>query len=214
LYLREKTGKGQLVQNTMLDADLTSLDNQVTNNLVAGFEQQLAGSEHPNIVPYGTIFTTSDQKQLILAIGDDRQFRNLCQVLGEPGIADDVLFSKNCARVKNRVVLNEKLKMLIAGFTREFVLAELEKRFVPAGAVKSVSEALSGDAAKALQLSSAENGKALLGLKTVAFRLQKTGNNDLVPPPHYAQHTREVLQAFAGLEEEALEKLLAEGVIQ
>ncbi|MFC5271965.1 CaiB/BaiF CoA transferase family protein [Adhaeribacter terreus] len=214
LYMREKTGKGQLVQMSLLDAALTSLANQGTNYLVAGFEPQRAGSEHPNIVPYGTIFTTEDQKQLILAIGDDRQFRNLCLVLGQPEIAEDILFSKNSARVKNRLVLNEKLKMLIAGFKLEYLLTELEKRFVPAGAVRSVSEALSGDAAKALQFKTdyAENG--LSGLKTVAFKLEKPMNDHLLPPPHYAQHTREVLQKLAGLDQETLQKLEAEGIIQ
>ncbi|MBK0404620.1 CoA transferase [Adhaeribacter sp. BT258] len=214
LYLREKTGKGQLVQISLLDAALTSLANQGTNYLVAGFEPERAGSEHPNIVPYGTIFTTSDQKQLILAIGDDRQFRNLCLILSAPEIAEDALFSKNSARVKNRLVLNQKLKMLIAGFTLEYLLTEFEKRFVPAGAVRSVSEALSGEAAKALQLRTEQAEKALSGLKTVAFRLSKVGNEVLLPPPHYAEHTREVLLEFAGMDHEGLQNLQAAGIIQ
>src|SRR5688572_29543450 len=176
LYLRERSGIGRLVEISLLDAALTSLANQGTNYLVAGFDPQRAGSEHPNIVPYGTIFTTTDQKQLILAIGDDRQFRNLCTVLGKPQIADDPLFSRNSARVKNRIVLNEKLKQLISGHTLEHLLAALERCFVPAGSVKSVSEALSGDAAKNLQLNSEKNQEPLLGLKTVAFKLQNLEN--------------------------------------
>ncbi|KAA9332602.1 CaiB/BaiF CoA transferase family protein [Adhaeribacter soli] len=194
LYMRERTGKGTLVQISLLDAALTSLANQGTNYLVAGLNPQRTGSEHPNIVPYGTIFKTSDQKQLILAIGDDRQFQHLCEVLGAPELASNPLFNRNNARVKNRIVLNEKLKELIAGFNQAELLAELERRFVPAGAVKDVQEALSGKAAQELKLQAKKNGKLLVGMKTVAFKLQNLPNAELLPPPHFGENTVEVLE--------------------
>src|SRR6478735_852195 len=202
LYMREKTGKGRLVEISLINAALTSLANQGTNFLVAGLNPQRAGSEHPNIVPYGTIFQTSDARQLILAIGDDRQFRNLCAILGAPEIAADEKFRRNADRVKNRVELNQQLKKLIALKPLESLLAELEKSFVPAGEVKDVASALQSPFAQPLKLNSAETG--LQGLKTVGFKLEKVANNPVLPPPHFGEHTAEVLKTFAGVSENEL----------
>jgi crotonobetainyl-CoA:carnitine CoA-transferase CaiB-like acyl-CoA transferase len=202
------------VQISLIDAALTSLANQGTNYLVAGLNPQRSGSEHPNIVPYGTLFYTSDQKQIILAIGDDRQFKNLCEVLGDPEIANEVLFSKNAARVKNRIVLNEKLRQLIKQFPQQELLEQLHGKFVPAGAVKDVAEALNSKEADKLKLFSAQSQAKLQGLKTVAFRLEKvTPQGMLLQPPHYGQHTREVLEGISGTGSDTVEILEKSGAV-
>lgn len=211
LYLREKTGRGKLVEISLLDAALTSLANQGANCLVAGFNPQRAGSEHPNIVPYGTIFQTADQKQLILAIGDDRQFGKLCDVLGAPALAQDERYRQNASRVKNRETLNEKLRNLIAQLPLARLLADLEARFVPAGAVKDVATALSGPAAENLMLYA--SGSPLKGMKTVGFRLAKVRAAPVLPPPGFGQHTFSVLQAYADVPETTLKALQTEGIL-
>jgi crotonobetainyl-CoA:carnitine CoA-transferase CaiB-like acyl-CoA transferase len=195
LYLREKTGKGRLVEISLLDAALTSLANQGTNYLVAGFNPRRSGSEHPNIVPYGTVFKTGNGKEMILAIGDDRQFASLCEVLGKPDLAADERFSRNTARVLHRDLLNAELRTLIGGFELKNLLSELHTRYVPAGAVKNVAEALAVPEADSLRFKNP--GQELQGLKTVAFRLQKERSLDSLPePPHYGQDTREILRDF------------------
>jgi crotonobetainyl-CoA:carnitine CoA-transferase CaiB-like acyl-CoA transferase len=214
LYLRERMGQGRLVQISLIDAALTSLANQGTNYLVAGFNPQRNGSEHPNIVPYGTVFYTSDKKQIILAIGDDRQFKNLCEVVGEPEMAGDILFSKNAARVKNRIVLNEKLRQLILQFPQQEILDNLHEKYVPVGAVKNVMEALNSEEAEKLKLVSGQKDTQLQGLKTVAFQLENViSENRLLQPPHYGQHTREVLAQISGTGSETLEMLEKTGAV-
>src|SRR5688572_11985072 len=205
LYLREKTGQGRLVEISLIDTALTSLANQGTNYLVGGLNPQRAGSEHPNIVPYGTIFESSDQKQLILAIGDDRQFRNLCEVIQAPEIAADALFSRNENRVKNRKVLNEKLRSKIAGFKLDNLLQELESRFVPAGAVKDIATALDSPETQKLLLTSENTG--LKGLKTVGFKLEKVPASPVLPPPHFGENTFKVLKKYGLATESDLVKL-------
>lgn len=212
LYLRERTGKGQLVEISLINAALTSLANQGTNYLVAGFNPQRAGSEHPNIVPYGTIFQTSDHKKLILAVGDDRQFRNLCAILGTPEIASDQKFQRNADRVKNRETLNSKLRDLIAEQPLEILLAALEKNYVPAGEVKDVATALQSPFAQTLKLQDAEKG--LQGLKTVGFHLEKVENLKISRPPHFGEHTRQVLSMFGFSESEMQEQENAGAVYQ
>ncbi|MDQ2795504.1 MAG: CoA transferase, partial [Bacteroidota bacterium] len=82
LYQRERTGHGALVQVSLLDSALASLANQAATYLVAGHDPQPLGSGHPSIVPYGTVYRTANGRQLVLAVGSDGQFRQLCAALG------------------------------------------------------------------------------------------------------------------------------------
>src|SRR5690606_13784406 len=132
LLMRERTGKGRYVSVSLLDAAVSALANQATNYLVAGHNPQRMGSEHPNIVPYGSVFTCKDGLQLVLAIGDDRQFRRLCQALGDAALADMPAFAGNRARVQHRDEVNQQLKKLISQQERAELLQELHRLHVPA----------------------------------------------------------------------------------
>jgi crotonobetainyl-CoA:carnitine CoA-transferase CaiB-like acyl-CoA transferase len=92
LYVRAKTGKGDCVSVSLFEAGVSSLANQATNYLMANHIPERIGSDHPNIVPYGTLFTTKDEKLLVLAIGSDKQFEALCTVLGCAELAKDSRF--------------------------------------------------------------------------------------------------------------------------
>ena len=106
LLTRARTGTGTHVSTNLLAAGLASLANQAANWLVAGHVPQRMGSEHPNIVPYGTIYPTADGRAIVLAIGNDAQFAQLCAALGLPELAADPDFAHNAARVRNRAALN------------------------------------------------------------------------------------------------------------
>jgi crotonobetainyl-CoA:carnitine CoA-transferase CaiB-like acyl-CoA transferase len=162
------------------------------------------GSEHPNIVPYGSVFTSKDGLPLVLAIGDDRQFRKLCAVLGAPDLAENPDFSTNKARVRNRATINAKLNELIERQGREYLLEELHRLHVPAGAVNSVAEVFEQPQAKQMCL---QADGAIAGVRQVAFKGAGTGIASMLPPPAYAQDTRQVLQKLAGLTPEELAAL-------
>jgi crotonobetainyl-CoA:carnitine CoA-transferase CaiB-like acyl-CoA transferase len=113
LFTRERSGKGSYVETSLIKSGVAALANQAANWLVGGTIPGRMGSDHPNIVPYGTIYYTSDRKPVVLAIGNDKQFADLCTILGNPGIATDEKFSKNFYRVNNRVELNKILYMTV-----------------------------------------------------------------------------------------------------
>jgi crotonobetainyl-CoA:carnitine CoA-transferase CaiB-like acyl-CoA transferase len=206
LYLRERSGEGQYVTVSLLDAAVSALANQATNYLVAGHDPQRMGSEHPNIVPYGSVFTTREGRQLVLAIGDDRQFRRLCQVLGEAGIADNPAFATNRARVQHREAVNRKLEELIGQQERGPLLEALHRQHVPAGAVNSVAEVFQLPQAQEMLLHSSTSGP---GIRQVAFRGAGIGTCATVAAPApYGQDTASVLQQLAGLDEEEIQKIL------
>ena len=197
LWAREKTGKGQLIQVSLRDAALASLANQAANYLVAGQNPKRLGSEHPNIVPYGTVYEDLEDKPLVLAIGDDRQFSNLCSILGQPELADKPEFKTNNQRVKNREALQKHLKSQIKTWNREALLQKLIEKNVPAGAVYNIAEVFSKPDAQAMLLKTSENEPFFKGrgVKQVAFKWQSYPDITTLPaPPAFGQHTAEVKQ--------------------
>lgn len=128
LLHRERTKQGGLVEVSLVQAALSSLANQATNWLVANKLPTRQGSAHPNIAPYGDVFETKDHKQILLAVGSDRQFEDLMEVLGlspdgsvrmKPWDLDK--FSTNQQRVKNR----DELNRLLAGKIQEMNSSDL-----------------------------------------------------------------------------------------
>ncbi|WP_243409493.1 CaiB/BaiF CoA transferase family protein [Pontibacter virosus] len=190
LLQRERTGQGNYVQVSLFDAAVSALANQGTNYLVAGHSPQRMGSEHPNIVPYGSVFACRDGRQLVLAIGDDRQFRRLCQVLGDAALADNPSFATNSARVRHRNAVNEQLRQLVSQFERDGLLRELHRLHVPAGAVNSVPEVFEQPQAGRMLLNQ-PNGPR--GIRQVAFVVEGTKADEVAPPPAFAQHQAQIL---------------------
>jgi crotonobetainyl-CoA:carnitine CoA-transferase CaiB-like acyl-CoA transferase len=168
LFQRERTGRGALVQVSLLDSALASLANQAATYLVTGHDPQPLGSGHPSIVPYGTVYRAANGRQLVLAVGSDGQFRQLCAALSRPDLATDARFATNAARVAHRAALESMLTEAIAAVDGDALLVDLERRAVPAGAVRSVGEALRQPSAAAMLLPVVGAGPA--GLRTVAFR--------------------------------------------
>jgi len=114
------------------------LANQAMNYLVSGVAPSRLGNAHPNIVPY-QVFAAGDGN-LVIAVGNDGQFRNLVGVLGVGDIADHPSFATNEARVANRKALVAGLAALVAKFPRADLLKRLERARVPAGPINRVAE--------------------------------------------------------------------------
>ncbi|MDJ0366958.1 CoA transferase [Hymenobacter sp. H14-R3] len=170
LYQREKTGLGALLEVSLLDSALASLANQGATWLSTGHDPLPLGSGHPGIVPYGTVYRAADGQRLVLAVGSDAQFRQLCLVLMRPHWAQEVRFATNPARVRHRAALEELLLVRIAELNGAALLHELARLGVPAGAVRSVGEALSQEAAQPMLLPPGPPQFPYPGLRTVAFR--------------------------------------------
>jgi len=182
LFQRERTGRGALVQVSLLDSALASLANQAATFLVTGQDPQPLGSGHPSIVPYGTVYRAANGRQLVLAVGSDGQFRYLCAALDRADWASNSRFATNTARVAHRAELEALLTGRIGEVNGDELLAALERRAVPAGAVRTVGEALAHPAAQEMLLPGANSLRA--GLRTVAFRSPEwTVATQLPAPP-------------------------------
>ena len=183
LYQREKTGQGTVVQVSLHDSALASLANQAATFLSTGHDPQPLGSGHPSIVPYGTVYRAADGQRLVLAVGTDGQFRQLCAVLQRPHWAQELRFSTNPARVAHRAALEELLTQRITELSGAGLLHELARLAVPAGAVRTVGEALTQESAQPMLLPPTSKFP-FPGLRTVAFQAAGWAvAGRLLPPP-------------------------------
>ncbi len=214
LLARERGGGGQYIEASLLKSGIASLANQAANWLVGNSIPRRMGSDHPNIVPYGTIFSTADDKEIVLAVGTDKQFGELCRLLGKPGLAENEKFKKNYNRVVNSSLLKGELQKLIGQYEREDILSLLESRRVPAGGVFNMKEVFETPAAREMILESEQNSGSIQGVSSVAFTSDSfSTKSDLSPPPHYGQHTKHILAELLGFKSDQIDKLLENNIV-
>lgn len=138
LAQRGRTGEGQQIDMALLDCMTGVLANQALNFLVSGKAPRRLGNAHPNIAPY-QVLPTSDG-HLIVAVGNDRQFVKLCDLLGRPDLAADERYRNNAGRVQHRDRLTAELAAETAKFERDALLAKLEATGVPGGPINTVAD--------------------------------------------------------------------------
>jgi crotonobetainyl-CoA:carnitine CoA-transferase CaiB-like acyl-CoA transferase len=187
---KEKDGKGNFVEVSLIGAAISSLVNQATNWLVGGVLPEKQGSAHPNIAPYGDTFLTSDDKEVLLAVGSDRQFQDLCALLELSHLSSDANYINNRARVVNRQSLNSLLQEKIGVlYSTEFIEA-CHRRNIPAGIIQNMMEVFTMPEISDLML----HNEGLKGFRTFASMAFSTDNQKLAPPPHFGEHTVSVLK--------------------
>jgi crotonobetainyl-CoA:carnitine CoA-transferase CaiB-like acyl-CoA transferase len=207
------TGQGQHIDMSLFEVQAAMLANQATNFFVSGRAPARMGNAHPNLAPYQP-FPTSDGA-VVIAVGNDGQFRALCHVLGAPNLAKDKRFLSNASRVNNRVELAAALSELtIARSTGAWVEA-LETASVPCGPINTVDRVFAEPQAAARELVVEQTREDLESpVRTVAspLRLSATPVSYQTAPPALGAHTREVLKGL-GLTGEELDRLRAQGVV-
>ncbi len=193
LQERQHSGLGQQVDLALLDVTAATLANQATNYLVGGLNPTRLGNAHPNIVPYQS-FVVADG-HLIVAVGNDGQFRRYVEALGCGELAHDPRFAGNAQRVENRDALVPLLqaKMLLRG--KDEWLQILERAGVPAGPINTVAEVFQEPQILARDMRVNVPHPQNPGLELVGnpIKLSRTPVEYRSAPPTLGQHTDEVL---------------------
>lgn len=140
LRYRDRTGKGQRIDLSLLETTMSLLSNVASNYLISGDEAERYGNGHPNIVPYQA-FQTSDG-YIVVAGGNDRLYQSLCRLLERDDLATDPRFATNPLRVVNRAELVPLLQEAFRQRTGEQWLTELRAIGIPCGPINLISEAL------------------------------------------------------------------------
>ena len=182
---RGRSGRGQHVDVALLDSTMGILANQTMNFLVGDLTPTRMGNAHPNITPYQE-FRTADGF-IVVAVGNDTQFRCLCEALGCAALADDPRFAGNGSRVRNRSALEQALAPRLAALRREDALARLEAARVPSGPINTVPEALRdpNTRERAMVISSSADGYRAASIPGLAtpIRFSRSGTNEGRPAP-------------------------------
>ncbi len=167
LLKREKFGEGSYISISLFESAVASLANQATNWLMAGHIPQRMGTQHPNIAPYGDIFTTKDDKQIVIAAGTERQFQTLCALLN---LQPEERFASNAGRVENRAALIDFLKPAFRHFYRDQILDIFHKKGVPAASIRDMREVFELPLAQQMILEETmPDGRMSRRVKTVVF---------------------------------------------
>jgi len=213
LAARERTGRGQHIDLALLDVETACLANQASNFLVSGVSPTRMGNAHPNIVPYQD-FQTQDGF-MIVAVGNDSQFRSLCQVLERPEWGNDPDYATNAARVARREVLIPLIEAITLTRPTAVWIAALEAANVPGGPINTIAQVFDDPQVRARGLHQDLDHAAGGTAPTVAspLRLSDTPVQYRHGPPTLGQHTEEVLGETLGLSGDDIAGLRAQGVI-
>ncbi len=207
LHHRDKTGEGQYLDLALLDSQVAVLANQALNFLVGGKAPKRLGNAHPNIVPYQT-FATADGF-IIIAVGNDRQFREYTKIAGVPEVAQDPRFLTNSDRVGNREAL---IALLVEPMTRRKTaewIAALEAAAVPCGPINTIDQVFADPQVEARGLNvtlARADGTKTPGVAN-PVRFSATPIEYSTAPPALGNATEEVLRRVLGLTPEQVGKL-------
>ncbi len=188
------TGQGQHIDIALFDVQAAMLANQATNFFVSGKAPTRMGNAHPNLAPYQPFPCTDGM--VVIAVGNDSQFRALCGALGVGGMGADPRFLTNALRIEHRAAMTAELSVLTAGLTMHGLMAALETAGVPCGPVNTIDQVFDEPQAKHRGLEVTQARADLSGpVRTVAspIRMSVTPVAYDLPPPALGADTDEVL---------------------
>jgi len=210
---RDRTGEGQHIDLALLDVHVACLANQAMNFLVSGEAPAALGNAHPNIVPYQD-FPTYDG-HMVIAVGNDAQFRRLCVVLGRPTLADDDRYATNRARVDNRETLIPELFELTRSATTSEWVRRLETEGVPCGPINDLEGVFDDPQVKArgLRLDMPHTHAGTAPGVANPLRMSATPVEYRTAPPILSGDTEVVLNDLLGLEPAEIAALRSRGIV-
>ena len=194
----ERTGEGQHIDISLLDTQIACLANQAMNWLVGGVDPGRMGNRHPTVVPYKT-FDVADGT-IIIAIGNDGQFRAFCTLMGQPHLAKDERFVSASARLANRDAIEAEVQRLVANEPGLPLIERLAAAGVPAGPVNSVSQVFADPFIAARGVVHEFVRGDGVSIPSVAFpgKLSATPATMRRPPPRVGEDTASVLADWLG----------------
>ena len=198
LFHRSRTGEGQYIDMALLDVQVAMTANMSTNYLHSGKAPRRWGNAHPNVVPYQT-FRTADG-WIIVATGNDGQFRRFCELGGRPELADDPRFARMRDRIGSRDVLVPMLAEMVATRTSKAWIDGMEAAGVPCGPINDLAQVFENPQVQArgmrVDIERADAGPVKLVANPI--KATRTPPAYRLPPPRLGEHTDEVLSRVLG----------------
>lgn len=214
LLHRERTGEGQWVHTSLLESMLCKLDFQGSRYTMEGEIPEQQGNFHPTQVPMG-VFEAKDG-YVNLAASTTKMWRNFCECLKADKLLNNQSYSTSSLRLKNRLLLNEDIANLVKEFTKEFLVAELNKVGVPCGPIYNVGEAFEDKQSKHLQITKTAHHPSLGDVKLVRSPINLSAcelpKNFHHAGPSPGEQSIEILKEF-DITDTEIKQLMEQGVI-
>ncbi len=210
---RDRTGEGQYIDMALLDVQVALLANMNTNFLASGKPPVRWGNAHPNIVPYQT-FQTRDG-WIIVAVGNDGQFRKFVEAGGRPELADDERFATNPSRVRHRDTLVPILAEMVKARGKTDWIGALEAAGVPCGPINDLDEVFDNEqvVARGMQVALPHPCGADVKLVRNPIRMSATPPDARTAPPLLGAQTEDVLRDMLGYDDVRIAALKAKQAI-
>jgi glutaryl-CoA transferase len=213
LQARIQTGKGQHLDISLFDSQIGMLANVASNYLISGNLPKRYGNAHANIVPYQSFQASDDW--FVIAVGNDKQFERLCDVIGKSESARDSRFVTNSDRVEHRDELIALLKPIFLEKTASEWLSALERAGIPCGPTNTLDKVFAEPQVEArkmvIHMQHPEIGE--LRLVGSPLKFSETPVEYKLPPPRLGEHTEEVLKKSLGYSDEKIAALKEQGAI-
>jgi crotonobetainyl-CoA:carnitine CoA-transferase CaiB-like acyl-CoA transferase len=207
LIEREKSGKGQWVKSSLLQAQLFMLDFQAARWLMRGEVAKQAGNNHPTSIPTG-VYKTRDG-YMNLAVTGTKIWNRMCEAIGAPDLANHADYSTGAQRSKNRDALHDLLEEYFTKRDTAYWIDTLNKAGVPAGPIYSIDQAFADPQVKSLGMVQKVGEVPYLGQPVT---LSRTPSAVVSHPPKVGEHSVEVLREL-GYENEKIDELRKKGIV-
>lgn len=207
LHYRTQTGKGQHIDCALLDSQISMLANQSANWLNAETCPDRMGNSHPSVVPY-TVYRARDGF-VIVACGNDKQFIRLTSALAIPGLADEVDFATNEARIKNRDWLDAALGEIIVKMDRQQLIETLEAAGVSCGPINNIAEVFADPhvRTRGARIDQWREDGSKVSTTAFAAKLSLTPAQYRITPPRLGEHSDQIITEWTDMSPAAIAAL-------
>ncbi|MFN2229512.1 MAG: CaiB/BaiF CoA transferase family protein [Anaerolineae bacterium] len=214
LWYRERTGRGQVVDMSMVDGLVYILENAIVRYTLSGQIPAPLGTRHPAITPFRA-YPTADS-WIVIALGNDGLWQTFCEAIGRPDLAADARFQTNALRTQHHEELDALLEPVTRGRTTEEWVALLEAHHLPYSPIQNVDQVVHDPNLRHRGMIAEVNQPGMGPVEIVGspFHLSETPGTVRTPAPTLGQHTEEVLCEVLGYERERIEELIEIGAVK
>ena len=210
---RERTGEGQYIDCALLDTIVAFNANQIVSYFCSGRIPLRYGNAHAQVVPY-EVFPTSDG-HIILAIGNDGQFKRFCEIAGCPELAEEARFTTNSQRIVHRAELIPLIAEVMRTRSKQEWIAALEEATVPCGPINNMKEVFEDPQVRhrELRVDIPHSSGGIAPVVASPMRLSKTPVEYRIAPPLLGEHNEEIYRGLLGKSAADLARLKSAGIV-
>ena len=215
LHERERSGQGQAIDISMLDCQVSVLENAIVRLAVTGKEPGPLGTRHPSATPFQAFPTADGYVVVALAFGDENQWHLLLSLLGLPELIDDERFSTGPRRTANHAELEPLLNSGFVSRTTDEWLTELMAVGIPCGPLNTISQVMQDPqiAHRQMVREVTHHIAGTLPIANSPIRMSRSESGIKGPPPDFGVDGPDVVRTLLGYDDATIEKLVAEGVL-